>query len=134
MHQVGARYLQSDLFHLVYELYVCFIMYRKNIEQIRERPHLESQPGSPRKSLNGRTKKRLSIELSVEKYAPNLHFYFAYTFWNCPEYMSRIYSPPATDVNLLSVTQSSELDRLAQINVFLYKSIQTHTGVFEDLI
>ena len=64
-----------------------------------------------------RTRKRLSIELSVNKFAPKLRFYFTYTFWKYPEYVSRVYSPPAADVNLLSITSSPKLDRSAFLKI-----------------
>ncbi|CDI97975.1 protein fantom [Echinococcus multilocularis] len=58
-----------------------------------------------------RGKRQLLIGLSVEEFALQVDFCFAYTFWRCPEYVSRMYEPPATDIRLITLRDSPQLDR-----------------------
>ncbi|VDM32444.1 unnamed protein product [Hydatigera taeniaeformis] len=63
------------------------------------------------KTADRNKKKRLLIELSVEEFMPHVNFCFAYTFWRCSEYVSSAYKPPASDVRLITLKDSPQLDR-----------------------
>lgn len=51
----------------------------------------------------------------MEEFAPQVDFCFAYTFWRCPEYVSSVYKAPATDIRLITLKTSPQLDRWASL-------------------
>ncbi|EUB55519.1 rpgr-interacting protein 1 related [Echinococcus granulosus] len=83
---------------------------RDYLEQHQKKGRLRDFDEASNRS-HQRGKRQLSIGLSVEEFAPQVDFCFAYTFWRCPEYVSRIYEPPATDIRLITLRDSPQLDR-----------------------
>ncbi|KAL5966290.1 hypothetical protein TSMEX_005951, partial [Taenia solium] len=80
------------------------------LKHYQRRSRLKDLGETPNGESTRRRKRPLSVGLSVGEFTPQVDFCFECTFWSCPEYVSSVYKPLATDIRLITLKDSSRLD------------------------